>query len=162
MIDTSHAQSHHNTLQRELPSEWQVLLWCGQLQAVRFKDMSALQLLSNAVCCLRNASTRNTGLLDRFCTTNEGIHSLSLGVLYLHGVLPTGRAGHRAMAMQIACEAMHLPVMHVNQIIYANTHRELISYGSTEPVAAAELEELLQLSALMQTQARYWYPDWFD
>jgi hypothetical protein len=149
------------TLQRELPAELQVLLWSGQLQNIRFNEYSALKLLSNAVCCIHNAKTPEFGLAGRFFMANEGIHSLSLGVLYLHGVLPTGLVGHRAMVMQMACEALHLPSHLTNEILYANTHRELIAYGSTEPVAPAELEALMTLAAQMVDQARYVYPDWF-
>jgi hypothetical protein len=149
------------TLLRELPAELQVLLWSGQLQKIRFNEYSAVKLLSNAVCCIRNARRVEFGMLGRFLMVNEGIHSLSLGVLYLHGVLPTGMVGHRAMVMQMACEAMHLPVRLTHDILYANTHRELIAYGSTEPVEAAELDALILLGDQVVSQARYVYPDWF-
>lgn len=149
------------TLQRELPAELQVLLWSGQLQTIGFKEFSALKLLSNAVCCIHNAKTQELGLPGRFFMVNEGIHSLSLGVLYLHGVLPTGLVGHRAMAMQLACETLHLPTHLTNAILYANTHRELISYGSTEPVEQAELDGLMLLADKLVDQARYELPDWF-
>ena len=150
-----------NTLQRERPAEFQVLLWSGQLQTSTFKEFSALKLLSNAVCCIRNARTQELGLAGRFFMVNEAIHSLSLGVLYLHGVLPTGLVGHRAMAMQLACEALHLPMQLTNAILYANGHRELISYGSTEPVEQEELDGLMVLGDKLLDQARYFYPDWF-
>ena len=149
------------TLKRELPAELRLLLWSGQLQPIGFKEFSALKLLSNAVCCIHNAKTQELGLPGRFFMVNEGIHSLSLGVLYLHGVLPTGLVGHRAMAMQLACETLHLPTRLTNDILYANTHRELISYGSTEPVEQVELDELMLLGDKLMDQARYIYPDWF-
>jgi hypothetical protein len=150
-----------STLQRELPAEYRLLLWSGQLQTIRFNEFSALKLLSNAVCCIHNARTQELGLAGRFFMANEGIHSLSLGVLYLHGVLPTGMVGHRAMAMQLACEALHLPSALTNAVLYANTHRELIAYGSTEPVEPGELSGLLVLSEQLVDQARYVFPDWF-
>jgi hypothetical protein len=149
------------TLQRALTTELRLLLWSGQLQTIRFNDFAALKLLSNAVCCIRNARTPEFGLAGRFFMANEGIHSLSLGVLYLHGVLPTGMVGHRAMAMQLACEALYLPAPVTNDILYANTHRELIAYGSTEPVEAAELQALMVSAGCIVEQARAVYPDWF-
>ena len=149
------------TLQRELPAEFQLLLWSGQLQKIRFSEFAAVKLLANALCCIRNARTPEFGLLGRFFMVNEGIHALSLGVLYLHGVLPTGLVGQRAMAMQMACEAMHLPARLTNELLYADTHRELIAYGSTEPVQACELEALMGLGEQLMDQARYIYPDWF-
>lgn len=149
------------TLLRELPAELQVLVWSGQLQIIRFNEYSAVKLLSNAMCCIQNAKCQDFGVLGRFFMVNEGIHSLSLGVVYLHGVLPTGLVGHRAMVMQIACENMRLPEHLTHEILYANTHRELIAYGSTEPVADAELQSLMRLGDQMVDQARYAYPDWF-
>ena len=149
------------TLHRDLTAEMQVLLWSGQLQKIRFNDLSAVKLLSNAVCCIQNAKTPEFGSLGQFFMVNEGIHSLSLGVLYLHGVLPTGLVGHRAMVMQLACETMHLPSRLTHEILYANTHRELIAYGSTEPVQDAELRELIGLGDQLVDQARYIFPDWF-
>jgi hypothetical protein len=92
---------------------------------------------------------------------NEGIHSLCLGVLYLHGLLPTGLVGHRSMTMQVGCEQMHLPHTLRDEILYANTHRELISYGSTEPVEEDEALHLTGLGDQAITQARYVFPDWF-
>lgn len=149
------------SLQRPLPPELEVLLWSGQLQKIRFNEFSAVKLLSNAVCCIHNAKTPEFGVLGRFFMANEGIHSLSLGVLYVHGVLPTGLVGHRAMVMQLACETMHLPQRLTNDILYANTHRELIAYGSTEPVSEVELASLICLGDQLVDQARYFYPDWF-
>jgi hypothetical protein len=149
------------TLLRDMPAELQVLVWSGQLQRIRFSEFSAVKLLSNAVCCIHNAKTPEFGLLGQFFMANEGIHSLSLGVLYLHGVLPTGLVGHRGMVMQLACETMHLPRPLVDAILYANTHRELIAYGSTEPVQDSELAELTGLGDQVVDQARYMYPDWF-
>jgi hypothetical protein len=149
------------TLLRELPAELQVLVWSGQLQTIRFNEYSAVKLLSNAVCCIQNAKAKEFGVVSRFFMANEGIHSLSLGVVYLHGLLPTGLVGQRAMVMQIACEAVHLPLHLTHDILHANTHRELIAYGSTEPVAVAELHALITLGEQLLEQARYVYPDWF-
>lgn len=149
------------TLLRARPAEFQVLLWSGQLQNICFNEYSAVKLLSNAMCCIHNAKSVEFGVTGRFFMANEGIHALSLGVLYLHGVLPTGLVGHRGMVMQVACEALHMPQRLTQEVLYANTHRELIAYGSTEPVADAELAALILLGEQLVEQARYVYPDWF-
>jgi hypothetical protein len=151
----------NTTLLRAMPTEFQVLVWSGQLKKIYFKEFAALKLLSNAVCNIHNARAPVFDLQRRFFMVNEGIHSLSLGVLYLHGVLPTGLVGHRGMAMQVACESMHLPQRLTHDILYANTHRELIAYGSTEPVQAQELQALFLLADQAMEQARYIFPDWF-
>ena len=149
------------TFLRARPAELEVLLWTGQLRKISFNEYSALKLLSNAVCCVRNAKTPEFTPMNRFFMANEGIHSLSLGVLYLHGLLPTGLVGHRAMVMQLACERLYPPTNLTEQIMHANTHRELISYGSTEPVDDAAVAELITLGDIMVHQARGVYPDWF-
>ena len=150
-----------STLLRELPSELQVLLWSGQLRRATFNEFSALKLLSNAVCCMHNARTPEFSAMGRFFMANEGIHSLCLGVLYLHGLLPSGLVGNRSLSMQVGCELMHMPHPVTDQILYANTHRELISYGSTEPVEDEEAAHLVDLGDKAIEQARYVFPDWF-
>ena len=147
-------------LVRALPKELEVLLWSQQLQRVEFEEYAALRLLSDAACCMQRARNAEQSLVTRFFMANEGIHALSLGVLYLHGVLPTGWIGHRAMAMHLACEQLQLPARLMHQILYSNTHRELIVYGSTEPVAASELAELMALAEVMMEQVHYEYPEW--
>lgn len=149
------------SLQRAMPAELEVLLWSGQLRRIPFNEFSALKLLSNAVCCIRNARTPEFSAVARFFMANEGIHTLCLGVTYMHGLLPAGLVGHRSMVIQLGCEMLHLPLRHRDQILYANTHQELITYGSTEPVEEAEVRELTHLADLTVEQARYIYPDWF-
>jgi hypothetical protein len=150
-----------STLLRALPTELQVLVWSGQLRKTTFNEFSALKLLSSAVCNVHNARTPEFSALGRFFMANEGIHSLCLGVLYMHGLLPTGLVGHRAMTMQMGCELMHLPHRIRDEILYSNTHRELISYGSTEPVEDEEVAHLIGLGETAIEQARYVFPDWF-
>ena len=149
------------TLLRELPSELEVLLWSGQMRKIRFNEFSALKLLSNATCNIRNARTPEFNAMARFFMVNEGIQSLSLGVTYLHGVLPAGLVGHRSMVLQVACEMLHLPLPVRDQLMYACAHQELITYGSTEPVEEADSRQLLKLADKTVEQARYVYPDWF-
>jgi hypothetical protein len=110
---------------------------------------------------VRNAKSSDCTAINRFFMATAGIHSLSLGVLYLPGLLPTGLVGHRAMVMQLACERLYLAANLTEQIMHANTHRELISYGSTEPVEDAAVAELITLGDLLVHQAREVYPDWF-
>ncbi|NVO06165.1 MAG: hypothetical protein HXX19_09680 [Rhodoferax sp.] len=149
------------TLLRELPAELEVLLWSGQLRKISFNEFSALKLLSNAVCNIRNARTPEFNALARFFMANEGIQSLCLGVTYMHGVLPTGLVGHRSMVVQVGCEMLHLPLPIRDQILYACAHQELITYGSTEPVEEADALHLVTLGDKAVEQARYVYPDWF-
>lgn len=149
------------TLLRELPAELEVLLWSGQLRRITFNEFSALKLLSNAVCNIRNARTPEFNTLARFFMVNEGIQSLCLGVTYMHGVLPTGLVGHRSMVVQVGCEMLHLPLPIRDQIMYACAHQELITYGSTEPVEEGDAQHLLKLGNTLVEQARYVFPDWF-
>jgi hypothetical protein len=149
------------TLLRELPTELEVLLWSGQLRKITFNEFSALKLLSNAVCNIRNARTPEFNAMARFFMVNEGIQSLCLGVTYMHGVLPTGLVGHRSMVVQVGCEMLHLPLPIRDQIMYACAHQELITYGSTEPVEEGDAQHLLRLGDKVVEQARYVFPDWF-
>lgn len=150
------------TLLRETPRELEVLLWSGQMRRIRFNEYSALNLLSNAVCCIRNARKPDFSAMGRFFMVNEGIHSLCLGVTYLHGLLPAGLVGHRSMVIQVGCEMLLLPTPIRDQIMVANTQQELITYGSTEPVSETDARQLVALGDTAVEQTRYIFPDWFS
>ena len=147
-------------LVRELPREMELLLWTRQLQPVAFDEYTLLRLFSDATCCLRHAQKTEQSLVVRFFVANESIHALSLAVLYLHGVLPTGWVGQLALAMQLACELLAIPAPLTNEILNFNTHRELIAYGSTEPVCEPELQALMAHGETLLEQARYEFPEW--
>lgn len=148
-------------LARESNAELDVLVLTQQLRRIAFDELEAVSLLSNALTAQRSACTDERNRMERFVMAHEGIYALCLGVLYLHGVLPTGLVGHRALAIQVACELMGLPHRITDQALYLNTHLELISHGSTEPVEDQEIVDLVALGHKAVVQARYMYPEWF-
>jgi len=148
-------------LAHESTAELDVLVLTQQLRRIPFDELEAVSLLSNALTAQRSAHTAELNQIERFVMAHEGIYALCLGVLYLHGVLPTGLVGHRALAIQVTCELMGLPHRIKDQILYLNTHLELISHGSTEPVDDQEIVELVALGSKATVQARYMFPEWF-
>lgn len=146
---------------RESNAELDILVLTQQLRRIEFDELAAVSLLSNALTAQRSACAADLNLMERFAMAHEGIYALCLGVLYLHGVLPTGLIGHRALAIQVACELMGLPHRIKDQILYLNTHLELISHGSTEPVDDQEIVDLVDLGNKATVQARYMFTDWF-
>lgn len=150
-----------STLAREQRAELDILVLTQQMRRIKFEELAAVSLLSNALTAQRSARTDELNLTERFVMAHEGIYALCLGVLYLHGVLPTGLVGHRALTIQVACELMGLPNRIRDQILYLNTHLELISHGSTEPVEDQEIVDLVELGQTTALQARYMFPEWF-
>lgn len=150
-----------STLAREQKSELDLLVLTQQLRRIKFDELESVSLLSNALTAQRSARTAGLNLMERFVMSHEGIYALCLGVLYLHGVLPTGLVGHRALAIQVACELMGLPHRIKDQILYLNTHLELMAHGSTEPVEDQEVVDLAKLGQKTVVQARCMFPDWF-
>lgn len=142
-------------------AELDILVLTQQLRRIEFDEFAAVSLLSNALTAQRSARTDDLNLIERFVMAHEGIYALCLGVLYLHGVLPTGLVGHRALTIQVACELMGLPNRMRDEILYLNTHLELISHGSTEPVEDQEIADLEEFGNKAVVQARFMFPDWF-
>jgi len=134
-----------STLAKEQSAELDILVLTQQLHRIEFDEFAAVSLLSNALTAQRSARTAELNLMERFVMAHEGIYALCLGVLYLHGVLPTGLVGHRALAIQVASELMGLPNRIRDQILYLNTHLELMAHGSTEPVEDQEIVDLVEL-----------------
>lgn len=150
-----------STLAREQNAELDILVLTQQLRRIEFDEFAAVSLLSNALTAQRSARSAELNLMERFVMAHEGIYALCLGVLYLHSVLPTGLVGHRALAIHVACELMGLPHRIKDQILYLNTHLELMAHGSTEPVEEQEIADLMDLGQKTVVQARYMFPDWF-
>lgn len=157
-----HGMNTTSTLIRELPVELEVLLWSRQFLRVQFNEFSALRMLSSAVTGLHNARSKVYGTTGRYLMANEGIYSLCLGSMYLHGILPLGQEGYRALVIQLASERMKLPYVDRDKLLLANERFEELTYQNIVPVEHQAVVELLALGDKAMRQAQYIYPDWFS
>jgi hypothetical protein len=147
-------------LQQPTP-QLELLLWSRQLQKVRFNEVTALRFLSNALFSLLNAKVDTVGPLGRYLMAHEGIYALSLGTVYLHGLLPCEQEGSRAIALQLAFELLDMTVYDLHQMLRANRHLEEIVGLSNAPLTVQAVKDLVALGDRALDQARLVYPDCF-
>ena len=150
-----------STLLRELTTELELLIWTRQLQKVRFDEYASLHFLSNAISALREAKQRKLSPCGRYLMAHDGIYALCLGSIYLHGVLPMGQDGHKALVLQLASEMLELPANDRHLILEATKHVAASSCDYQEPVDDQAVGELVALGNRAIIQARYVYPEWF-
>ena len=140
----------------------QILCWSNQLKPVRFNEYSALRFLSNALGALRNAQEPDCAPIDQLGTAYNGIYALCLGSLYLHGLLPSGKEGYQALAIQLGSEALRLTPQERDKIQNTCFYLQLIASDCPEDVEEAVAKDMLSLGQRALRQARRVYPDWFD
>jgi hypothetical protein len=151
-----------STLLRKQSVELEVLLWSRQFRNVPFKDHSAVRLLSNAICSLRDAQRiSQRSLVGRYWVACEGIYALCLGTLYLHGLLPTGQEGHRALVIQIACDSLCLSIKDRNKILESARQIEAIACDAQDFVEEPDVQDMVVLGVIALMQAKRVYPEWF-
>lgn len=150
------------TLLRKQSAELEVLRWSRLVRNVPFRDCAAIRFLSNAIYSLRDAQTiSQRSLVGRYWVAYEGIYALCLGTLYLHGLLPIGQDGHRALVIQIACDRLHLSIGDRNKMLALERQLESIAMETHDVVDEPEVQDMIVLGAIALTQAKRVYPDWF-
>ena len=150
-----------STLLRPPTTELQILCWSRQLKPVKFNEYSALRFLSNALRALRNAQAPDCAPIDQLSTAYDGIYALCLGSLYLHGLLPSGKEGYRALAIQLGSEQLRLTPLQRDKIHNTNQYLQLMVGDCPEEVEEAVAQDMLALGLHTLQQARKVYPDWF-
>ena len=150
-----------STLLRPPTIELQILSWSRQLQPIRFNEYSALRFLTNAIQGMRNAQTPNCPPIDQLNSAYSGIYSLCLGSLYLHGVLPVGKEGYRALAIQLASEMLQLRTSERDKILNASHYLQLIMCDHPEQVEESVAHDMVALGRRTLLQAQRIFPDWF-
>ena len=150
-----------STLLHKPSTELNLLLWSGQLKTVRFNEYAALCFLSSALGALRDAKTQSLSPIGRYTVAHEGIYALCLGSLYLHGLLPAGHEGSKAMTLQVSTEMLGLTQRDQDKILYANSLLEEIVTGGPVPVEVRAVLDLVYTGDRAVNRARETYPDWF-
>ena len=110
---------------------------------------------------MRNAQAPDCAPIDQLSTAYEGIYSLCLGSLYLHGMLPSGKEGYRALAIQLGSECLRLSPVDCDKILNANLYLQLMVSDCPEYVEEVVAQDMLALGQRTLTQAQQVFPDWF-
>lgn len=150
------------TLLRQPTTELQLLRWSKQLKPVKFNDYSAVRFLSNAMFSLRQAQSPDRAPSGAYVIAHEGIYSLCLGSMYLHGLLPVGKEGQKELVVQLGCDMLLMPEPERDLILAS---RKLLSTTTTEAIDSIDTQDvhgLVHLGHKAIRHARRVYPDWFD
>lgn len=150
------------TLLRRPTQELQLLVWSKQLKPIKFNEHSAVRFLSNAMFSLRQAQSPDRAPSGAYVVAHEGIYSLCLGSMYLHGLLPVGKEGQKELVVQLGCEMLLMPEAERDLILVS---RRLLTTATTEAmdnIDTKDVHGMVQLGNKAIRHARRVYPDWFD
>lgn len=150
-----------STLLRPPTPELQILCWSRQLKPVKFNEYAALRFVSSAMHSMRSAQAPDCRPIDQLHTTYDGIYSLCLGSLYLHGLLPSGKEGYRALAIQLGSEQLRLSTLQRDKILNTSLYLQLMVSDCPEHVEDPVCQDMLGLGLHTLRQARKVFPDWF-
>lgn len=150
-----------STLLREPTPELKLLCWSRQLKPVKFNETAALRFLSNALRSMHSAQAPDCRPIDQLHTTYDGIYSLCLGSLYLHGLLPNGKEGYRALTIQLGTEQLRLTPLERDKILNTSQYLQLMVSDCPEHVEDVVNQDMLKLGLRTVAQASQVFPDWF-
>jgi len=150
-----------NTLLRRPTRELDLLAWSRQLKTVAFNDLRAVRFLSNAIFSLREARSPQRAPSGRYVIAHDGIYSLCLGSMYLHGLLPVGKEGQKELVVQLGLDMLKVPTPTRNLVLAS---RKLLVTTTTEAIDSIDdndVRDLTHIGQLCIDRARRVYPDWF-
>ena len=110
---------------------------------------------------MRHAQAPDCSPIDQLHTAYDGIYSLCLGSLYLHGLLPSGKEGYRALAIQLGSETLRLSTLERDKILNTQHYLHLMAGEHPEHVEEVVAKDMRTLGMHTLAQARKVFPDWF-
>lgn len=150
------------SLLRQPTRQLELLTWSKQLKKVRFNDYSAVRFLSNAIFSLRGAQSPSRAASGRYFIAHDGIYSLCLGIMYLHGLLPVGKEGQKELVVRLGFDMLLMPATERDLVL---TSRKLLATATTEAIDSIEDRDVRWLSRIADqavSHAGKIFPDWFS
>lgn len=150
------------TLLRQPTRQLELLTWSKQLKKVRFNDYSAIRYLSNAVFSLHGAQSSWRAPSGRYFIAHDGIYSLCLGIMYLHGLLPVGNEGQKELVVRLGFDMLLMPVPERDLVLAS---RKLLATATTEAIDNIDDRDVRWLSCIADqavSHAGRIFPDWFS
>jgi hypothetical protein len=142
--------------------ELDILAWCGQLKLVQFDDYYAFRLLTGAVQSIHIARTQKISQVDRFDHAYAGMYALFCGCLYLHGLVPTVKVGHKELVVQLACEIIDMNINDRDTLTLVSRYFDDIFKKGSDLIGTPQIDDMLALADCAITLARAKFPSWFD
>ena len=149
------------TLLRRPTPELELLHWSKQLKQVPFNDMRAVRFLSNAIFSLREARSLQRAPSGRYIIAHEGIYSLCLGSMYLHGLLPVGKEGQKELVVQLGLDMLRVPESTRNLVLASRKLLVTTTSDAIDSIDDNDVRDLAHIGQLSIDRARRVYPDWF-
>lgn len=145
------------------PPELANLVRIRQLRESAYEWVQLLQFRRNAAEYVAAAKAEGTRPVARFLLAYEAIHSLCIGYVYAHGLLPAEGQGHRETVLKLAVQQLGGTPEEFAELDQAHRTRAEKTYRlPAPPVSRKTADELLALAQRMMSLARAKLPEWFE
>lgn len=144
------------------PPELANLVRIRQLRESAYEWAQLLQFRQNAAEYLAAAKAEGARPTARFLLAYEAIHSLCIGFVYAHGLLPADSPGHRETVLKLAVQQLGATSEEFAELDQAHRTRNEKTYRlPAPPVSGKTADELLALAERMTALAKAKLPEWF-
>jgi hypothetical protein len=127
-----------------------------------YENAHAIQFRKNIASYILAAKTESLAPIARYTLAYEEIHAIAVGFLYVHGLAPSGKEGHRIQALTLMYTFLDLDVDDRSEIIHAcNTRNDKLYRSPAPPVSTAAAKDLVDLAVRAEATARERLPGWF-
>jgi hypothetical protein len=132
------------------------------VRVTAYENAHAIQFRKNIASYIQAAKTVSLAPIARYTLAYEAIHAIAVGFLYVHGLAPSGKEGHRIQALTLMYTFLELDADDRSEIIHAcNTRNDKLYRSPAPPVSAAAAKDLVDLAVRAEAVARTKLPGWF-
>jgi hypothetical protein len=136
-------------------------LRAGYIRETPYAAVHAVQFRKNIAAYIQ-AAKADIAPIARYTLAYEALHAIAVGILYVHGVAPGNRDGHRSQALSLMYGYLDLDVDDRSEIIHASQTRNEKLYKSPAPPPSGKMSnDLLDLAERVEATCRKRLPGWF-
>ncbi|MBN3753018.1 hypothetical protein G3N95_08690 [Paraburkholderia sp. Tr-20389] len=136
-------------------------LKASYIRETAYEDVHAIQFRKNVASYIQ-AAKLEMAPIARYTLAYEALHAIAVGVLYVHGLAPGNREGHRTQALSLMYGFLDLDLDDRSEITHASQTRNDKLYKSlAPPPSSATATYLLELAERVEKIARQKLPGWF-
>jgi hypothetical protein len=137
-------------------------LAAGIIRETTYDAPNAIQFRKNIASYIQGAKTDALAPIAKYTLAYEAIHAIAVGFLFLHGLAPSNREGHRSQALSLMYTFLELDTDDRYEIDDANRTRNNKLYKSpAPPISAAVARQLVDLAVRAEAIAKAKLPDWY-
>ncbi|WP_144108136.1 hypothetical protein [Paraburkholderia sp. BCC1886] len=134
----------------------------GFIRLTPYDAANAIQFRKNVASYIQGAKLEDLAPIAKYTLAYEGIHAIAVGFLFLHGLAPSQREGHRSQALSLMYSFLELDADDRYEIDDANRMRNDKLYKSpAPPVSATVARQLVELAARAEAKAKARLPEWY-